>query len=80
MFERSCVVAPLDPKLPGGGGNRICGFYDVSVAKIGDTNNLITAADRFGRQEDVFDGFDMTVNARLPRGMFVNGGVGVGRQ
>ena len=79
-FSPYCVTAPLDPKLPGGGGNRICGFYDVSVAKIGDTNNLITAADGFGRQEDVFDGFDLTVNARLPRGAFVNGGVGVGRQ
>jgi len=29
-FSPYCVAAPVDPQLPGGGGNQICGLYDVS--------------------------------------------------
>ena len=58
----------------------MCGFYDVSVAKFGESTNLITRAENFGVQEDVFDGFDFTLNARLPNRVFLSGGLSLGRQ
>ncbi len=78
-FDPYCITAPADPRLPDGGGNRQCGFYDVKLAKFGQTNNLVQAADKFGEQQEVYDGFDFTGNARLPRGVMLNGGVSIGR-
>src|SRR5262249_12290980 len=28
-YSPFCVVAPADARLPGGGGNQVCGFYDI---------------------------------------------------
>jgi hypothetical protein len=78
-FSHYCIAAPADPRLPGA-GTQLCGFYDVSVAKFGLMNNLITGAKNFGKQEDVFDGFDMTMSARLPKRAFLAGGVSLGRE
>jgi hypothetical protein len=78
-FSHYCITAPADPRLPGG-GTEMCGFYDVSVAKFGQMNNLITGARNFGKQEDVFDGFDVTFNARLQNQAFLSGGLSFGRQ
>jgi hypothetical protein len=46
-FEPFCVTAPLDPRLPGGGGYPVCGLYDVVPAKFGRVDNLVTQASNF---------------------------------
>lgn len=79
-YDQFCVTLPSDSRLPGGGGNRVCGFYDVTPAKFGLVNNLVTKADKFGERKSVFNGIDMTMNARLPRGAFVGGGLSTGSQ
>ena len=33
-FEPYCVTAPLDPRLPDGGGQQICGLYDIVADQI----------------------------------------------
>jgi hypothetical protein len=78
-FTHYCIAAPEDSRLPSGGG-QMCGFYDVSVTKFGQVDNLITRAENFGVQEDVFDGIDFTFTARLPSHAFVGGGLSLGRQ
>jgi hypothetical protein len=78
-FDPYCVTAPVDPRLPNGGGYQICGLYDVKPAKFGLTNNLVTFTDNFGKQRQVYDGVDVNLNARLPHGAFVQGGITVGR-
>jgi hypothetical protein len=70
----------VDPRLPGGGGNQICGLYDINPAKFGQVNNLVTSADNYGKIRDVYNGVDVTVNARLPRGVTVQGGLSTGRE
>jgi hypothetical protein len=78
-FDKYCAIAPVDPRLPGGGGNQICGFYDVTPTLFGQNNNLITASKKFGKQEDVYDGVDFSIAARLPRGVLLSAGVNKGR-
>jgi hypothetical protein len=79
-FSPYCVTAPVDPRLPGGGGNQICGYSDVNPAFFGKVTSVIQEASNFGTQQDVYDGFDLNMNARLPRTVTVAGGVSMGRE
>jgi hypothetical protein len=78
-YDPYCITAPSDPRLPGGGGNPICGLFDINPSKFGQVNNLVTAASRFGNVTEVFNGVDVTVNGQLPGGAFVTGGLSTGR-
>jgi hypothetical protein len=74
-FSPYCITAPVDSRLPGGGGNQVCGLYDVSRAKFGQVQNLVTLApDR----TNVFNGVDGLINARFGRGIVVSGGLSTG--
>lgn len=79
-FEPYCVTAPTDPRLPGGGGQPICGLYDIVPSKFGvATNNLVTFVENDGgKQTEVFDGVDATFSARISSDFFVNGGIATG--
>ena len=79
-FTQYCVTAPSNQFLPDGGGNRICGLYDVSVAKFGQTQNLVTQSSHYGKQSDIFNGVDVTMNARFGRGGVIQGGFSTGQQ
>jgi len=77
-----CIGIPTVPSvtglsLPGAGGQQ-CGYFDL--IRPTTALNLIEAADNFGHVSDVFDGFDFDANARLGRGLIVNGGVSFGRE
>ena len=80
-FQPYCVTAPRDPRLPDGGGQQICGLFDIVPTKFGvATNNLVVRSETLGvKQEEVFDGVDAAFSARVGRGVFLNGGVAVGR-
>ena len=67
------IVAPVDPRLPGGGGYVVADLYDVVPGKSGQVNNLIADSADYGRWEQRFDGIDVTVNARAGRFMFAGG-------
>jgi hypothetical protein len=81
-FESFCVAAPTDSRLPSNvSGSQICGLYDqtpASFARVPNVDSLVTFADNYGRQSEVFTGIDMSVNARLRKGLFLNGGVATG--
>jgi Carboxypeptidase regulatory-like domain len=78
-FDPFCVTAPKDARLPGGGGYKVCGLYDVTPAKFGQVNSVITQSDNFGKEQRVNDFFNVTINARLNHGILVGGGVDLGR-
>ena len=77
-YSPFCVTAPTDARLPGGGGNQVCGLFDLNPSKIGQVNNFSTLASNYGRQKSHYDGFDVTTNARLPHGATLQGGVSTG--
>jgi len=78
-FDQYCITAPVDSRLPGGGGNQICGLYDVRQAKFGQVDNLITLAQHFGGRSEAYNGFDIGLTGRLPNGVELSGGVSTGQ-
>ena len=78
-YDSYCITGPVDARLPGGGGERICGLFDVNPTKVGQIQNVRTSASNFGDQYEKWNGGDLTVNMRLPRGIFVQGGFSSGR-
>jgi Carboxypeptidase regulatory-like domain/TonB-dependent Receptor Plug Domain len=80
-FNSFCVTAPQDTRLPGGGGNQICGFMDQNPTTFATSPFFVVQrASNFGDVSDVYTGYDFNANARLPRGGFVSGGTSIGHE
>jgi hypothetical protein len=79
QYDPFCITTPIDSRLPGGGGQKLCGLYDVTPALQGQVRNVITQSSHFGNQTFVNDFIGFQVNARLPRGIRVGGSVDTGR-
>jgi len=75
-FNSYCVTAPIDSRLPGGGGYPICGLYDSTQSTFGVSQTVVS---RNGELTEVYNGIDVAVDVRLPKGFNVNGGVNAGR-
>lgn len=78
-FDPFCITSPRDSRLPDGGGNQICGLFDIRPTKFGLVDDFVTFADTFGKRTEVYNGVDVTMNARLPGRAFVQGGFNTGR-
>ncbi len=79
-FDPYCITVPVDSRLPGGGGNQLCGLFDIKPAKFGLQEDYVTFSKNFGNQVELYNGGDLSINARLPRGGFLQGGIAVGRK
>ena len=77
--DEYCITAPVDSRLPGGGGNRLCGLYDLRPALFGQVDNLVTQASHYGDRTQVYNGVDATLNVRFGQGGQFSGGFSVGR-
>jgi hypothetical protein len=73
------IVAPLDPRLPNGGGYPISGLYNVVPSKSGQVNDLATLASKYGEWYQYFNGFDITLNLRTQGGLTLQGGTSTGQ-
>src|SRR5262249_11039475 len=78
-YSPYCISVPVDARLPGGGGNQLCGLYDLNPSQFGKVNNLVTAAANFGSQTEVYNGIDVGLRARFGDGGLISGGVSTGR-
>jgi hypothetical protein len=81
-YDPFTLTVPVNPNLPGGGGNVLTGLYDLNPSKtIGGTpvDNYQTFASNYGNQIEHWNGMDVNLNARLPQGITVIGGVSTGR-
>jgi len=78
-FNEYCVTVPTDSRLPGGGGQRLCGLYDVAPSSFGQVRNLITSASDFGKQSLTYNGIDLAVTSRFGQGGLFTGGLSTGQ-
>jgi hypothetical protein len=74
-YSPYCITEPVDPRLPNGGGQQICGLYDVSPAKVSALNRFQTLAANYGNQYEHWQGIDLYVNTRIANGILVQGGL-----
>jgi hypothetical protein len=56
----------------------LCGLFDLNPPQVGRSSPLWTSADSFGGQDEHWEGFDITTNARLAR-LLLQGGLSTGR-
>jgi len=79
-FDTFNIVAPSDSRLPDGGGYTISGFRAIRQSAFGrPSDNFVTLADNYGKRIEHWNGVDVSVNARLENGLFLQGGTSTGR-
>jgi hypothetical protein len=76
-YDPYCVAAPTNAKLPHGGGYQICGLYDLNPSKLGQVNNLVTFASKFGKETEQYQGADVAFQLRIHHAD-IGGGMNVG--
>ena len=79
-FTEFSVTAPVDPRLPNGGGYVVSGLFDVVPSKFGQTDQYRTYSPDFGHVSMVYNGVDVNVSARLRNGLQAQGGTSTGQQ
>ena len=75
-FTQYAVTAPTDSRLPNS-GQQVNGFFDPNSNP--PARNVVKNADTFGKQQLHWNGVDLTVDARLRNGLFMQGGVSTGK-
>jgi hypothetical protein len=78
-FTQFSVTVPNDPNLGETAGKTLTGFYNVVPTKFGQTRNLNALSDKYGKQIEHWNGFDVNVNARLQNGLTMQAGVSSGK-
>ena len=74
------INAPLDPRLPNGGGYTIGGLYNLVPTKVGQQDELAQSSTNFANQSENWQGVDFSVVARLRNGFTVQAGTSTGRR
>jgi hypothetical protein len=72
------VTVPNDSRLANA-GTTLGGLVDLNPNKVGQTQTITTSSDNYGKQSEVWNGMDLSAQARLPRGVILQGGVSTGK-
>jgi hypothetical protein len=79
-FTPFYVTAPSDPRLPGGGGQQIGPFYNLTPTAFARTQSLVLRSTKdIGDDTRVFNGVDVTFQARNVKGVTFSGGTSTGK-
>jgi hypothetical protein len=79
-YTQFSVPIPVDPRLPGGGGGAVPGVYNLNLNKVGQVQDLaLLTRDAGADPIEVWQGVDVSVNARIRNGLTVQGGTSTGR-
>ena len=78
-YTEYCITAPTHTGLPNGGGNEICGLFDINPDKFGKVESLITGVHHFGELGLSHHFLQMSLDGRFANGITIGGGVDTGR-
>ena len=73
------LTAPVDSRLPGGGGYPVTFLTRNANSALGATDNYYTTTKDFGDETHYWHGVDVSVNARFAQGLVLQGGTSTGR-
>jgi len=80
IFATAELTAPVDPRLPDGGGYTVGTIYNVDPSQSGRTNNLVNLSDNLGvKQKQHWNGVEVNFNARIRNSLTLQGGTSTGR-
>jgi hypothetical protein len=74
------ITAPVDGRLPGGGGHVVAGLYNLVPGKVGQVDELAQHVKNFGETTENWQGVDVNLVARLRNGLTLQGGTSTGRR
>jgi hypothetical protein len=77
-YDSYCITAPSNSRLPDP-GEQICGILEITPAKFGQVSNVVNLDRQYGGQSEVYNGVDVTLNARLGNGGLIGGGFATAR-
>ena len=77
-YDPFCITVPTDSRLPNS-GQQLCGLYDIKPGAFGSVDNLVTQTSHYAKATQVFNGVDVTLNARYGQGGQFSGGLSMGR-
>jgi hypothetical protein len=74
------ITAPVDSRLPGGGGYTVSGLHDITPTKFGIANYQVQPAGNYGLDGSFqrWSGVDVTVAMRASKGLSFQGGTSTG--
>jgi hypothetical protein len=78
-FDTAAIKAPVNPNLPGGGGQDVTFVTRNTRSALGATDNYYTFASDYGDTTTYWHGVDFSVNARTRNGITFQGGTSTGR-
>jgi len=73
------IAAPVDSRLPGGGGQVINGLSDIAPGLFGQVNYQVQAAANYGLHYQYWDGVDVNFSVRPIHGISFQGGTSTGQ-
>jgi hypothetical protein len=74
------IVAPVDPRLGSASGQVVSGLYNLTLAKVGQNDELAQSSSNFAKMIENWQGLDVNMVARLRNGLTVQGGTSTGRR
>jgi hypothetical protein len=81
QYQAWTITAPVDPRLPDGGGYPITLYTPTAAAAAIPGQNYVTWETDFGpARSNYWQGVDFTVNARLRQGLALQFGTNTGRE
>jgi len=78
-YDEVTLTAPLDPRLPDGGGYPVSFLVRNNTSVLGVQDSYYTTTSDFGDETHYWQGVELTVNARLANGLQFQGGTSTGR-
>jgi hypothetical protein len=77
-FDEVTLKAPIDPRLPGGGGYPVTFLMRNNRSVLGATDSYFTSDTDYGDETHYWQGVDVTVSARSNKGLTFQGGTSTG--
>jgi len=78
-YDEVTLKAPVDPRLPGGGGYPVSFLMRNNRSVLGATDSYFTSDADYGDETHYWQGVDVTLNARTRNGVTFQGGTSTGR-